>query len=109
MPGFGIKTEYFSNRIIYLIKGIFRANNHGEVIMRKLIIYGVAALFFLICSISACSKSGNDDSEKGKIETTVDKVADDSVKGINSALDKARAVSRKAEKNVDELDETLDE
>jgi len=103
----GVKTEYFS--LFEWLKGIFVITNQREVIMKKLIICSAVLFLFFSAGMLACSKDGKDGAEKGKIEKTVDKMADDSVKGIHSAIDKAKAISRKAEKKVEELDETFED
>lgn len=77
--------------------------------MRKKAIFCLISILLACFAVFACSEKNDREAEKGNISKTVDKIADESSRGMNAALDKARALGDKAEKHVEELDETLDE
>ncbi len=79
--------------------------------MKRILIYPVAALIALCLNFSACSKSEEvvSEKEKGKVEKITDQVAKDAVKGMNSAINKAKVLQKKMDEKTKALDETSSE
>ena len=77
--------------------------------MKNLFIYFVVVLSVLCIGVSACSKAGDTESEKGEIEKITEKIAEDAVQGIKGPINKARAVQDMTEKRVEGLDNLHDE
>lgn len=74
--------------------------------MKRLLIYAVIASAVLCITFSACSKSENEQPEKGKIEQMTEKAGKEAAEGIQQPINKARDIQEKAEKRVKELDES---
>ena len=77
--------------------------------MQKLSVYIFSALVVFWIGFSACSKGEEVETEKGKIETFTDQIADDAVQGIKAPINKARAVQAMSDKRVNALDNPSNE
>lgn len=77
--------------------------------MKKILMYILSALVVIWIGFSACSRGGDVEPEKGKIEKFTDQLADDAVQRIKAPINKARAVQDMAKKRVKALDSPSNE
>ena len=72
--------------------------------MKKVLMCILSVLVVFWIGFSACSKSEEVETEKGKIEKFTDQIAEEALQGIKTPINKARAVQDMADKNVKALD-----
>ncbi len=75
--------------------------------VRRFLIIFVSILFLL--SVSACSTSSDDASEKGAIEKFTKKTADDALHAIQDPINQAKALENIGSDRQKMLDESLGE
>ena len=77
--------------------------------MKKMLLYAVIALLLSSTTLLSCSKNKEAESEKGTIETVIDKTAKEVVRRIRTPIEKARSVKNRQEDRLSDMEEALKE
>ena len=77
--------------------------------MKRIFLYLFLVLFLFCGSFFACSKNGDEESKKGRIEEMTDKTAKEIVDYIQTPIERARSVKNVEEDRQNAVEENLKE
>ncbi len=80
----------------------------GDV-MKIMIHIGIVLFLFVNVALMSCSKSLNEDSEKGTIETMTQETAHEIVHRIQTPINNARALQDEQEDRLDAMEDSMKE
>ena len=77
--------------------------------MKKILLYPAIVLILYCGTFFSCSKNGDEESKKGRIEKMTDKAAKEIVDHIRTPIEKARSVKNIEEDRQSAVEENLKE
>lgn len=77
--------------------------------MKKILIFPILVLFLFCGTFFACSKNGDEESKKGRIEKMTDKAAKEIVDHIRTPIERARSVKNIEEDRQNAVEKNLEE
>ena len=77
--------------------------------MKKILLFPILGLSLICGTFFACSKNGDEESKKGRIEKMTDKAAKEIVDHIRTPIERARSVKNIEEDRQNTVEKKLEE